>query len=132
MYSKKVMNKERIRRISGSFSWIDHRFINHGFIEHLDSIEILLYLFLVAVGDRYGLSFYGDDKICQLLKIDRMSLQRARKKLILESLIEYRGGVCQVLELHGGSFVEPPDSSREGISSLGDILREALTTHKKR
>lgn len=102
MYAKKVINKERIRRIKGSFSWIDHRFINQRFIRELDSTEILLYLFLVTVGDRYGLSFYGDNAICQLLKVDKTSLCHARDKLILESLIAYEDGVYQVLELPRG------------------------------
>ncbi len=130
MYEKRVINKERIRKISGSFSWIDHRFINHGFIKELDSTEILLYLFLVTVGDRYGLSFYRDDTICRLLKIDKASLWLARDKSILGSLIEYKDGMYQVLELPRGIFVDEVHSSRKGISRVGDILREVLTTHK--
>ncbi len=131
MYEKRVINKERIRKISGSFSWIDHRFINHGFIKELDSTEILLYLFLVTVGDRYGLSFYRDDTICRLLKIDKASLWLARDKLILGSLIEYKDGMYQVLELPRGIFVDEVHSSRKGISRVGDILREVLTVQEK-
>lgn len=126
MYSKRVINKERIRRISGSFSWIDHRFINQGFIKELVSAEILLYLFLVTVGDRYGLSFYRDTSICQLLKMDKASLSLARKKLILASLIAYEDGIYQVLELPRGIFVDEPHSSKKDISKVGDVLREIL------
>lgn len=126
MYEKRVIDKERIRRISGSFSWVDHRFINEGFIRDLDSTEILLYLFLVTVGDRYGLSFYRDDTICQLLKIDKPSLCRARKELILASLIAYEDGIYQVLELPSGIFTDTIHSSRKGISKAGDVLREIL------
>lgn len=130
MYSKRVINRGRIRRISGSFSWIDHRFINQGFIEELDSTEILLYLFLVTVGDRYGLSFYGDERICQLLKINKESLGLARDKLIRASLVEYKDGVYQVLELPRGIFADEVHSAREGISRVGDILREVLVTQQ--
>lgn len=99
MYRKKVLNRDRIRKVPPSFSWLDHRFITHGLIGNLFSTDILLYLFLVIVGDRYGLSYYGDTRICQLLKIDELSLSKARKKLILFSLVEYESGIYQVLEL---------------------------------
>ena len=42
-------HRERIRKIEGSFSWIDHRLITGGFLRDLCPLEILLYLFLVAV-----------------------------------------------------------------------------------
>ncbi len=132
MYPKRVINKERIRRIRSSFSWIDHRFINQGFIKELKSIEILVYLFLVAVGDRYGLSFYGDDRICRLLKIDKISLCLARDKLILKLLIEYQDGMYQVLELPRGIFVDEVHASRESVSRVSDILGEVLTVQEKK
>jgi hypothetical protein len=46
-----VMDRERIRKITGSFSWIDHRFVSGGFLPDLSRDEILIYLFLV-VNDR--------------------------------------------------------------------------------
>lgn len=100
MYRKKILNQDRVRKIPSSFSWLDHRFITHGLIAELYPLEMLLYLFLVMVGDRYGLSYYGDEKICQLLKIDKPSLYTLRKKLILKSFIEYDDeGIYQVLAL---------------------------------
>jgi hypothetical protein len=74
MQSKRVLDPERVRKIEGSFSWIDHRFITGGFLRHLCTLEILLYLFLVAVSDRNGLSFYHDDRIASLLRIDLAAL----------------------------------------------------------
>ncbi len=101
MYRKRVLNQDRVRKVPPSFSWLDHRLITHGLIAELYPLEILLYVFLVIVGDRYGLSYYGDEKICQLLKIDAPSLYRFRKKLILKSFIEYDDGdgIYQVLAL---------------------------------
>lgn len=52
--NKKLILPERIRKIKNSFSWIDHRFINDGFINRLSQQEIIIYLFLVAVGDKNG------------------------------------------------------------------------------
>lgn len=99
MALKRLLCPERIRRIEGSFSWIDHRFITGGFLHDLSMIEILLYLFLVAVSDRNGLSFYHDDRIASLLKIDLPALGKARAGLIRRSLIAYESPLYQVLSL---------------------------------
>jgi len=48
---------ERVRKIAGSFAFIEHRFLRDGFLQSLTHHEILLYLFLVLVGDRIGLYF---------------------------------------------------------------------------
>ena len=78
MTVKRLLLPDRVRKIEGSFSWIDHRFVTEGFLHDLSMIEILLYLFLVAVSDRNGLSFYHDDRIASLLKIDLPALGRAQ------------------------------------------------------
>ena len=120
MYKKRVLNKARIRRITGSFGWIDHRFITGGFIKTISSQGILLYLFLVTVGDKDGLSFYGDKTISRLLKMDEAALFNARGSLISKSLIDYKDGVYQVLELPGGAGCRPRAKDARG---MGDILR---------
>ena len=99
MQIKRVLDSRRIRKIEGSFSWIDHRFITGGFLRDLSTLEILLYLFLVAVSDRNGVSFYYDDRIASLLKIDLAALGRAREGLVLKSLVVYEPPLYQVLSL---------------------------------
>jgi hypothetical protein len=99
MKPKSVLNTERLRKIEGSFGWIDHRFITGGFLRDLSSLEILLYLFLVAVSDRNGVSFYHDDRIASLLKIDLCALGQAREGLVLRSLLAYDPPLYQVLSL---------------------------------
>jgi hypothetical protein len=99
MDARWLIDPDRIRKITGSFSWLDHRFISGGFIRDLTREEILIYLFLVAVSDRQGLSFYHDDRICFLLKIDLASLGEARETLVERSLIAWRPPVYQVLAL---------------------------------
>jgi hypothetical protein len=99
MYCKRLIDPKRARRIEGSFSWIDHRFVTSGFIKELSTIEILLYFFLISVSDRSGISFYHDDSICSLLKIDLFSLGMAREGLILRSLLAYEPPIYQVLSL---------------------------------
>ena len=99
MQPKRVLNSERLRKIEGSFSWIDHRFITGGFLHNLSMIEILLYLFLVAVSDRNGVSFYHDDRIASLLKIDLAALCKAREGLVRRSLLAYEFPLYQILSL---------------------------------
>jgi len=99
MISKQPIVPERLRKISGSFSWIDHRILTHGFLKAMTNHEILLYFFLVLVGDKNGISFYSYDKICQLLKIELDDYIKARDLLIHRSLIACHQGRFQVLEL---------------------------------
>lgn len=112
MYCKKLLDSSRVRKIEGSFSWIDHRFITGGFLKDLSTVEILVYLFLVAVSDRNGISFYHDDRICSLLKIGLTSLGQARDDLITRSLIAYESPLYQVLSLPPQPIALP---SREEI-----------------
>jgi len=113
MQIKRVLHPERLRKIEGSFSWIDHRFITGGFLRDLSTLEILLYLFLVAVSDRNGLSFYHDDRMASLLKIDLPALGQAREGLVLRSLLAYEAPLYQVLSLPPQPVILP---SREGRS----------------
>jgi len=109
---KRVLHPERLRKIEGSFSWIDHRFITGGFLRDLSPLEILLYLFLVAVSDRNGLSFYHDDRIASLLKIDLPALGQAREGLLLRSLLAYEPPLYQVLSLPPHPVILPSREER--------------------
>ncbi len=99
MIRKKVLNTERIRRIGGGFAFIPHRFLTGGFVSALGADELLLYLLLVLVADRHGLSFYGYDKICSLLEMDLDRYIDARDGLIRQDLIAFDGTLFQVLSL---------------------------------
>ena len=99
MIKKKIIDPNRIRRIDGGFSFIPHRFIADGFLTYLDQIEILLYLFLCLVSDRYGLSFYSYDTICSYLQLTLEELHEATDGLIEKDLIDFDGTIFQVLDL---------------------------------
>lgn len=99
MIKKKVLNRDRIRRINGGFSFIPHRFLSQGFLAGLQQKELLLYLFLVVASDRYGLSFYSYDAICSLLELDLDQYIGARDGLIDKDLIAFDGTIFQVLDL---------------------------------
>ena len=68
MIKKKILEPDRVRHIDGGFSFIPHRFLRDGFLALLSQKEILLYLFLCLVSDRYGLSYYSYDAICSLIQ----------------------------------------------------------------
>lgn len=99
MISRKPIDPNRIRRITGSFSWIDHRILHDGYLEFMSQEEMLLYFFLVLVGDKNGVSFYSYDKICRLLKFNLEQFIKARNLLLDKQLIAHKDGWFQVLQL---------------------------------
>ena len=99
MIKKKILVPDRVRRIDGGFSFIPHRFLTDGFLTSLSQKEILLYLFLILVSDRHGLSFYSYDSICSLLQITADQYIDARNALIKKDLIAFDGTLFQVLDL---------------------------------
>lgn len=135
MISRTPINHTRIRKISGSFSWIDHRLLADGFLKEMTSDEILLYFFLVLVGDRNGVSFYSYDKICDLLKIDVDRFIYARDRLIDKSLIACDNGRFQVLQLPQKPNIQTTirETTRFGeTKSLAEILQKMTPANHNR
>jgi len=93
------LEPDRIRKITGSFAFIEHRFLHDGFWSSLDHHQLLLYLFLIIVADRDGLSYYSYDKICTVLRISVDEYILARNALIDHDLIAFDGYLFQVLSL---------------------------------
>jgi hypothetical protein len=120
---KRVLCRERLRRVPPQFSWIDHRLVRDRHICRCSAEALALYLFLVTVADGKGLSYYGDRSISQLLPLEIPALAGARRELIAAGLIAYQRPLYQVLAL------DPPaaDRPRPAMSKplrLGQILRE--------
>jgi len=99
MIKTKILCPNRVRRITGSFSFIEHRFLRDGFWESLTHHELLLYVFLLLVADRNGVSYYSYDKIYSLLRISMDEYLNARNALIDKDLIAFDGYFFQVLSL---------------------------------
>ncbi len=114
---------DRVRRITGSFAFIEHRFLRHGFWASLGHHELLLYFFLVLVSDRKGLSFYSYDKICSLLAVTVDEYILARDRLIEKDLLAFDGTFFQVLSL-------PPEPVRlsRTLQTREDMEREDPAT----
>lgn len=116
-----IPQPQNVRKIDGSFAWIDHRLLNDGFIEAMTADDLTLYLFLVLVADRNGVSFYRKETICDKISIDFGRFEIARDRLISMGLIAFEAySVCspnghyQVLSIRG----RPPDFRTPIIGSV--------------
>ena len=130
MIRKKILAPDRIRQIEGSFGFIPHRFLADGFLATLNQHELLLYLFLILVADRYGLSFYSYNSICSLLGLTADQYQKARNGLIGKDLIAFGGTIFQVLSLPAPFNTcrrQKPRSTRpKGPLSIAQVLQQSL------
>jgi hypothetical protein len=118
-----ALDPGRVRKITGSFSWLDHRLLTQGFLATLTAHEMLVYFFLVLVGDRAGISFYSYDKLCTLLKIDVDTLLEARAGLVAKSLIAFEEPHYQVLQLPARPVVLSDACGREPHRAAHAVAR---------
>jgi hypothetical protein len=133
MIEKSPLCPERIRKITGSFAFIEHRFIRDGFWSSLSQHELLLYVFLVLVADRNGLSYYSFDKICALLQLSLDDYLLARNALIKKDLIVFDGHLFQVLSLPLTPVCQParplhsaPHMAQADPATIRQIIRNSL------
>lgn len=132
MIKKRILDPARIRRIDGGFSFIPHRFLTDGFLASVEQKELLLYLFLILVSDRYGLSFYRYDSICTLLQLSVDEYITARDGLMDKDLIAFDGTVFQVLDLPPepvGRLASTPVFNADrgkGCEAIGNIIRQSF------
>lgn len=133
MIEKQPLCPNRRRQITGSFAFIEHRFLRHGFWSSLSQHACLLYVFLVLVADRNGLSYYGYDKMCTLLRFSLDDSVMARNGLIEQDLIALDGHFFQVLSLPdtpvraSASSLTTPDHMQHGDpATVRQIIRQSL------
>jgi hypothetical protein len=84
-----IPQPQNVRRITGSFAWIDHRLLRNGHLQTMTHQEMALYLFLVLAADRHGVSFYRKEKICDLVTLDFQQFEVTRDRLISAKLIAF-------------------------------------------
>jgi len=112
-----IPQPQNIRKIAGSFAWIDHRLLRDGHLQAMTHQDIVLYVFLVLAADQHGVSFYRKEKICDLMALDFQQFEVARDRLISEKWIAFErycalspNGFYQVLAIgqtrHQGRPVE--------------------------
>ena len=99
---KRVLVSDRVRHPPhDGFSWVDRRFLRD-FAAKLSGNAVFLYLFLSAVSDKHGLSYYADSTIAGRLRTGERTITDAREELVTHDLIVYQPPLTQVLSL-------PPD-----------------------
>jgi hypothetical protein len=123
MIVKTPILPKRLRKVPKSFSWIDHRLVRDRHIERLSHAAMALYLFLVCVGDRQGLSYYSDQSLINKLNMEAAALDYARSELIGADLVAWQQPIYQVLGLDPGPVPRKPS---KGAMRLGDILKQAM------
>jgi hypothetical protein len=96
---KRILVPDRVRHPPGDgFSWVDRRFLRD-FAAKLSGHAIFLYLFLSAVSDKHGLSYYADSTISGRLRMRERTVSEAREELITHDLIVYQPPLTQVLSI---------------------------------
>ena len=130
---KKPLCPHRLRKMTGSFAFLEHRFLRDGFWASLSHHELLLYVFLVLVADRKGLSYYSFDKICTLLQICIDEYIVARNELIDKELIAFDGHLYQVLSLPCKPVAHPAkpltglqDMEDKDPATIRQLIRQSL------
>jgi len=117
MIKKRLLVEDRVRRPPrDGFSWLDRRFLRD-YAAKLTGDGILLYLFLAAVSDKQGLSFYGDATIAVRLRTREEAVIAARDELVVHDLVAYQAPLTQVLSL------PRLRTERGGPAALRELLR---------
>lgn len=96
---KEPICRDRIRRISGGFGWVDHRLVRDHYVDECSHLALSLYLFLVTVSDADGVSYWGDKAISERLKAGVEELRQARTQLASADVLVYDKPVWQLLQL---------------------------------
>ena len=117
MILKKLLVPHRHGKIPAQFSWVDRRLIRQGRLRDCEPLAWALYLFLCAVSDEQGLSFYSDASLCRELRIDVLALSSARTQLARADVVAYEKPLWQLLSL------DPPTERAGGVRSMAEVLR---------
>ena len=127
MRGREPIVPQRRRRVPPQFSWVDHRLVRDGHVQGRSAPALALYLFLVAVADADGLSWYSEEALCRQLSCEAAQLQSARAELQQAGLIAYRKPIYQVLDLAPGLVCATPAPRRGGEAvAVGEILNSIL------
>jgi len=125
---------DRVRRIDGQgFAFVPNRFFRDGFFVSLTRDDLALYLLLVLVGDRNGVSFYHYDSLCSILELPLEPYLDARNALVDKDLIAFDGTRFQVLSLparpvprRAAALRTAADMEEKDPATIHGIVRGAL------
>lgn len=115
-----------VRTPDGPYGWLDARLLHQGWLSRLGAEGTAVLTLLAVAADRQGASFYGREKMAQLLSMTRADLDRALHRLLEVGLVVHRpwssghsDGVWQLLPVPPRNV---PRSTTSQPTSIGDIL----------
>lgn len=118
------LEPRRVRYPRGAYGWVDLKIVTEGWLQSLGSEAALTYLFLCAVGNCQGMSFWSKGRMARTLGIDLECVEMALQKLEKENLIAANGCVIQVLALSSATG-STPDPTSSGASSTSRVPSRA-------
>jgi len=96
---KAPIRRDRIRSINGGFGWVDHRLVRDRYLDRCPPTTLAVYLFLIAVADADGVSYWGDAALCERMNLGKAELKHARATLIEADMLAYEKPIYQILSL---------------------------------
>jgi hypothetical protein len=100
--------------------------VRQRYVQRCDHAALALYLVLVTVGDAQGLSYYCDESLERMLRLDHAALSLARSQLIQAGLLVYQRPLYQVLALEELAPAAPPVPRCGQMRSLKEVLAQVL------
>ena len=107
-----IPQPENVRKIQGSFAWVDHRLLREGYLPVMTHQDLSFYLFLLLAADCNGVSFYRKEKICDILSLDFQQFEVARDRLSSLNLIALSALYGPVTQRLLSSAAYPRDSAK--------------------
>lgn len=108
-----------MKRQAKSYSIVDHQLLHGGYLNTLTHKALVVYLFLVVVGDATGRSFYSVSSMGRILRMADDELAESRTELVEHGLIDYRPPYWRVLTL------TYPGRSKEA-GAVGVLVNQTL------
>ena len=86
-----------------------------------------LYLFLIAVSDCDGLSYYSDKSISREINCSEDVISHLRKELVIAGLLAFDGTIYQILDIAEVSQVSTAQT--QGTHSVSEMLEKMFGGH---
>jgi hypothetical protein len=129
MSNTRIIRPSRLRILTKYFSPVPHQLIRDGHLARLQPSAVSLYLFLICVGDKNGVSYYSDVAISR--KINLKDISQSREELIRADLVGYDKPLYQVLSLPVNSAAINTPQSAAMDSAQTVQLKNDFNDHLK-
>ena len=101
---------------------MDHHLVRNGYCKKCSTEALGFYLFLIAVSDCDGLSYYGEKSVSREINCSEDAVSRLRKELVIAGLLAFDGSIYQILDLAKASQVSTVQA--QGTHSVSEMLEK--------